>query len=289
MQTTLRTRLGLVSLVVNLGLVAGQIDPTDIANWPECAQICIPLGYRAPANCGSLSNIDCICKNPDFTLSLADCEQNTCTYGELDQITKLTNALCAPVGGLGPAVSTAVAGYFSTYAGSPSTPVIVAPTPTPDLGNTSDLNVYPACDQQCAYQARAVYGCVTGQLSCLCSPIFRAVTAACVEYNCTVGEELRTDQLVDQFCGPLYIKNASLSASVKAAIASATKSAKAVISATASAALAADNGTNGSVTAPNGAPTPSSFTGGAATVSDWGFTFALMVVVTSVGVLALGL
>ena len=37
MQTTLRTRLGLVSLVVNLGLVAGQIDPTDIANWPECA------------------------------------------------------------------------------------------------------------------------------------------------------------------------------------------------------------------------------------------------------------
>ena len=176
------------------------MDPTDLSNWPACAvslflssiimtdmlikkqQKCIPKGFGPPANCGSLSNLDCICDNPDFALSIADCELETCLLSEragkcrtlkrrrsllqqanikkpqvhdvvigtntaVTEITKLSIALCAPKGGEGPAVTSAIASYFATNtAGLPSTPVIVAPTPAPSLGNTSDLNIYPSCD-----------------------------------------------------------------------------------------------------------------------------------------------
>lgn len=63
------------------------------------------------------------------------------------EILKLTDALCAPVGGTGPAVSQAAASFFATYTLQlPSAPTLVAPTPAPNLGNVSDLNNYPPCD-----------------------------------------------------------------------------------------------------------------------------------------------
>ena len=40
MQITLCAGLGLVSVIINSGIVAGQAsdpDPTDIGNWPSCA------------------------------------------------------------------------------------------------------------------------------------------------------------------------------------------------------------------------------------------------------------
>ncbi|KAL8819276.1 MAG: hypothetical protein Q9191_007768, partial [Dirinaria sp. TL-2023a] len=145
MQTTLYARLGLASVIISAGLVAADLDPTNIANWPPCAQKCIPQGFSS--SCKSLSDINCICKNPDFSLSIGNCEQSTCTLSEKAQIQNLTDALCAPVGGFGTALASAVSTYLSTYtAALPSTPVIVAPTPAPSLGNVSDLNNYPPCD-----------------------------------------------------------------------------------------------------------------------------------------------
>ena len=97
MHAILGGRLGLLSLLVVPGIVLAQ-DPTDITIWPACAvrersillsvivltdassqQRCIPLGYSV---CSSLADLDCICKNGDFTLALADCEQSTCLLPE---------------------------------------------------------------------------------------------------------------------------------------------------------------------------------------------------------------
>ena len=77
-----------------------QVDVTDISSWPPCSvsifllvaersanhrqQQCIPEGFGPPANCGSLSNLDCICRNGAFTASIAQCEQDTCTLAEKD-------------------------------------------------------------------------------------------------------------------------------------------------------------------------------------------------------------
>ncbi|KAG7008630.1 hypothetical protein G7Y79_00005g017710 [Physcia stellaris] len=296
MRTTFHSHVGLLSVLIAPNLVLAQtsdVDPTDISNWPACAQKCIPQGYGPPANCGSLSNLDCICDNPEFTLAIADCEQSTCLLSERVEITKLSNALCAPKGGLGPAVNSAISSYFATYSERlPSTPVIVAPTPAPQLGNVSDLNNYPPCDQQCAYAARAaVKSCNTKEKSCICAPEFRGMTAACVAYNCTIPEEKRTNDLDDQFCGPFYVSNAVLSASVASAIASATSSAHAAARASASSTAVggSSNSTNGTITGAPGGPTPSSFTGGAGRVSEWSLGVAGAVVVGAVGLFAVGL
>ncbi|CAF9938613.1 MAG: hypothetical protein HETSPECPRED_001129 [Heterodermia speciosa] len=244
------------------GIVLAQ-DPTDITNWPACAQRCIPKGYSV---CSSLADLNCICKNGDFTLALADCEQSTCLLSEIYEITKLTTQLCAPVGGLAPAVYGAASTFFATYtARLPSTPVIVAPTPAPDLGNVSDLNNYPKCDQACAYKARAaIKSCDTTDKACICAPEFRSMTAACTLLNCDALDIIRTDALDDQFCGPYYVHNVSLSSSVAAAIASATRSVRASVSARASVSVSVPPASgNASVTA----PTPAAFTGQAGRAS----------------------
>lgn len=103
MRTTIHGHLGLLSVLIAPNLVLAQtsdVDPTDLSNWPACAvssslsaiimtdmlnkqqQKCIPLGFGPPANCESLSNLDCICDNPGFTLAIADCEQRTCLLPE---------------------------------------------------------------------------------------------------------------------------------------------------------------------------------------------------------------
>ncbi|KAL8792901.1 MAG: hypothetical protein Q9195_004478 [Heterodermia aff. obscurata] len=273
---------GLFSLMIIPGIVLAQ-DPTDLTNWPACAQRCVPKGYSV---CSSLADIECVCKNPDFTLALAECEQGTCLLPELYEITKLTNQLCAPVGGLAPAISGAASTFFATYtAVLPSTPIIVAPTPAPNLGNVSDLNNYPPCDQACAYEARAaVKSCDTTDKACICAPEFRGMTAACTLLKCDALDITRTNDLDDQFCGPFYVNNASLSSSVAAAIASATSSVQASVraSALASASISIPAQGNASVTA----PAPAAFTGGAGRLGGnmaWGLAAIV------VGVLMAGL
>lgn len=104
---------------------------------------------------------------------------------------------------------------------------------------------------------------------------------------------LGTNDLDDQFCGPFYVSNAVLSASVASAIASATSSAHAVARASASSTAVGggsnSNSTNGTVTGAPGGPTPSSFTGGAGRVSEWSLGVAGAVVVGAVGLFAVGL
>ena len=51
-------------------------SPTDSLSQ----QRCIPKGYSV---CSSLADLNCVCKNGDFTLALADCEQSTCLLSEI--------------------------------------------------------------------------------------------------------------------------------------------------------------------------------------------------------------
>ncbi|KAI4182739.1 MAG: hypothetical protein L6R41_005797 [Letrouitia leprolyta] len=260
------------------------LDPTDLSNWPLCAQKCIPRGFPPPANCGSLSNLDCVCKGSAFTLAIADCEQSTCLLEEREQILKLTDALCAPVGGTGPAVSQAAASFFATYTLQlPSAPTLVAPTPAPNLGNVSDLNNYPPCDIACAKEARrTITSCDTRDKNCICGPVFRSTTAACVELNCDIEDVIRTEDLDKQFCGPLYLNNATLSSAVASAIESATKSVHDNVAAAAAATATAgpvsynNNGTNTTVTGALGGPTPAAFTGSTAAVNKMGAAYGMI-------------
>ncbi|KAL8669289.1 MAG: hypothetical protein Q9168_006106 [Polycauliona sp. 1 TL-2023] len=72
-------------LIAVFGLASAQatVNASDITIWPQCAQKCIPIGLAPPVNCGSLVNIECICNNPQFLLSIAPCEQSTCTTPEV--------------------------------------------------------------------------------------------------------------------------------------------------------------------------------------------------------------
>ena len=92
-----------LSAVVSATNIEG--DPTDLANWPTCAvrkipltltfqasaktafeqQNCIPLGFAPPASCSSLSDLTCICQNPQFSLQIAVCERETCNSEEFQR------------------------------------------------------------------------------------------------------------------------------------------------------------------------------------------------------------
>ncbi|KAL8989957.1 MAG: hypothetical protein Q9169_008241, partial [Polycauliona sp. 2 TL-2023] len=107
-------------------------------------QQCIPQGLAPPANCGSLVNVECICTNPTFLLSIADCEQSTCTDPEFAQIAVLSEILCRPFGGLSPGASSAAESFIATYTNTlPSTPSIVATPTAPIAANASDITIYP--------------------------------------------------------------------------------------------------------------------------------------------------
>lgn len=45
-------------------------------------QQCIPLGFGPPANCGSLSNLTCICQEGTYVGQIALCERRGCSAGE---------------------------------------------------------------------------------------------------------------------------------------------------------------------------------------------------------------
>ena len=86
MYLTMSARL-LTAFFTIKGAVA-YVDPTDLKSWPECAQACIPTGFTP--DCNSLSNRECICQQPAFTLAIADCEQSLCTLLEKDGECNLT-------------------------------------------------------------------------------------------------------------------------------------------------------------------------------------------------------
>lgn len=165
-------------------------------------------------------------------------------------------------------VSGQSSGVTATDPGTASTitPVLVAPTPAPTVsGNASDLNSYPLCAQQCFNETVSRLSLnpdQTTDLSVLCGPELRALPAACEAVSCDALDYQTMVRLAQALCGPLYKNNTSLSATVAAAIESATASAKQG-AATAAASTGFTAYANASVTGATGIPTPSAFTGGA--------------------------
>ncbi|KAL8830229.1 MAG: hypothetical protein Q9191_001543 [Dirinaria sp. TL-2023a] len=199
----------------------------------------------------------------------------TCTETEKLQIQSLSKVLCAPVGGVGAAVSSAQppASFFATThaaatVSTTTTPVLVAPTPAPTVsGNASDLSSYPVCAQQCFNKTVSRLSLTPDQItdpSVICGPELRSLTAACEAVSCDALDYQQDTRLGQVFCGPLYKDNTSLSATVAAAIGSATHAAAAAAAA-ASTGFTPSSANNASVTGAAGAPppTPSAFTGGA--------------------------
>lgn len=264
--------LAIAGQVIGQSSGANGTDLTDVNNWPACSFKCVPLGFGPPANCGSLANRTCICTRPEFVLAIAECEQVGCSPEEKEQIATFSNELCAPVGGLGTAVNSAFSTFYSAYtatATATSTPVLVAPTPAPPVaGNASDLRSYPICAQQCFNETvsqMSISGDDLANLNILCGPQLRAATSACEAVSCSPLDYQKMTQLAQELCGPRYTNNTSLSATVAAAIESATASAEQALAST-----GFTSSSNASVTAvATGTPTPSAFTGGASGGSVW--------------------
>ncbi|KAF6231720.1 hypothetical protein HO173_010022 [Letharia columbiana] len=220
-------------------------DPTNLANWPPCAQKCIPLGLTAPASCNSLSNLTCICQNPTFSVSIAGCERTSCSTDELKQIENLSIPLCAPVGGQPASVLSAISSYYVTASltasGLPTYPadatastavsaVLATATPQPNFGNPTNILTYPLCAQTCANESVINAGCDTSNVDCACGTVYRSITAACEEISCSAGDRATTSLLAQELCGPVYHNMSSLGSAVSSAIASATSVAAAVAS-----------------------------------------------------------
>ncbi|KAL8870683.1 MAG: hypothetical protein Q9174_003328, partial [Haloplaca sp. 1 TL-2023] len=228
-------------------------DPTDITNWPACAQNCIPQGFGPPANCGSLSNLTCICQGGTYIAEIAECEQLGCSDQEfaghadsLEDIDTLSGRLCQPVGGLGPQALQTISAILATtelsISATPTIPpgitqpsrvssVLATATLTPDRGNPADITTYPECAQYCN-NATIAAGAALGSpanvnsVENLCSPDFRSLTAGCEIATCSDADYLNTQVLAQQLCGSYYAQNATLGSAVSEAVASATAIAK---------------------------------------------------------------
>lgn len=212
-------------------------DPTNLANWPPCAQKCIPLGLAPPASCNSLSNITCVCNNPTFSLSIAGCETTSCSTEETTQIRELSVPLCAPFGGQPASVVSAIVSYLSTAglttaAGVPTLPadatavsavsaILATATLEPDLGNPADILNYPICAQTCSNESVAIAGCDLSNIECTCGAAFRSASAACEEISCTTEERATVSSLAQELCGGVYRNSPSLGSSVSSAVAAA--------------------------------------------------------------------
>ncbi|KAL9018167.1 MAG: hypothetical protein Q9185_004529 [Variospora sp. 1 TL-2023] len=211
-------------------------------------QNCIPQGYGPPADCGSLSNLTCICRQGTFTAQIIACNQLGCSLSELADINTLIPRLCAPVGGEGPSLRATVSAILrSTQLSLSTTPtvpasatrasqvssVLATETSAPDLGNPGNLASYPLCAQICNNETKAIaqaignpYGDLQ-DIQLLCGPRFRGDQAGCQTATCSPLEYQRSQLLAQQLCGSLYSTNAVLSTSVSSAIASATAAAQA--------------------------------------------------------------
>ncbi|KAL8650212.1 MAG: hypothetical protein Q9226_005236 [Calogaya cf. arnoldii] len=300
-------RLSFLGLLAVFGLASAQssvVNASDISIWPPCAQRCIPLGLAPPVNCGSLSNIECICNRPDFLLAIADCERSTCTTPETAAIGELSKILCAPFGGLGPSASSFAQSFLATYTNTlPSTPIIVGTPTAPPTANASEIAIYPQRKQQsCMDQAVAAQICPNNDLACACGPENRAFFAACNARQCNVDERQAINALARKLCGPLYISDPALSGSVQSAIAIATKGVAVSASASASESInsagaagptgvqGAAGGTSGSSngsTNAGGMNPPAPFTGAAGRLGGENLAVVVSAIVGAVGVVVM--
>ncbi|KAI4238057.1 MAG: hypothetical protein LQ352_007900 [Teloschistes flavicans] len=225
--------------------IAGE--PTDLSNWPPCSQKCVPQGYGPPADCGSLSNLTCICLQGTFSNQINDCERLGCSSQELRDITTLSQRLCAPVGGFGTSLLATISALSTKQYSISTTPtippgvtgqpavssILATATPAPNLGNPADILTYPQCAQYCNNVTVAIGGTPRGtpagnpsDLTVACSANFRSLTAGCEAAICNATDYQKTQLLAQQLCGSYYNQNATLSASVASAIASQTAVAK---------------------------------------------------------------
>ncbi|KAG7005766.1 hypothetical protein G7Y79_00018g045730 [Physcia stellaris] len=209
-------------------------EPTDLANWPACAQKCIPQGFGPPADCGSLSNLTCICQQGAFTAQIATCERLGCGSQDFKDIGTLSGRLCAPVGGVGTAVGAAASTVLSTAQLSiSSTPTVPASVTAATGGNPANISTYPVCAQICSNETIVIAEALDASvgdfnnINTLCSPSFRSGNAGCQAATCNSSDYQNTQILAQQLCGSLYNNNATLGSSVSSAIASATAAAKA--------------------------------------------------------------
>ncbi|KAL8774459.1 MAG: hypothetical protein Q9209_000832 [Squamulea sp. 1 TL-2023] len=94
----------------------------------------------------------------------------------------------------------------------------------PDADNPGSIKEYPLCAQICNNETIAVnlISGDTNDISVLCGPEVRGLTAGCQAATCDSDEQTRTNILSQQFCGSLYDANATYSSEVSVAVASAT-------------------------------------------------------------------
>ncbi|KAM0798655.1 hypothetical protein BDR22DRAFT_361976 [Usnea florida] len=168
-----------------------------------------------------------------------------CSVEELNQIQELSTPLCAPVGGLAPSVNSALSSYLATAsftaAGVPTSlpadatavtavsAILASATLTPNLGNPANLSNYPSCAQICSNEVLPQVECDVNDITCLCGPMSRALTAACEEVSCSAIDISTVSLLAQELCGAVYSESPALSSSVSSAIASATAAAAAAV------------------------------------------------------------
>ncbi|KAL8648686.1 MAG: hypothetical protein Q9226_005898, partial [Calogaya cf. arnoldii] len=244
--------LALASLLAVTKAVNSNGDPTDLNNYPACAQQCIPETFGPPSNCGSLSNRTCLCTTAGAARVLADCELVTCTPTEIEQLTPLAAALCAPVGDIAPIESAIQSSILAssqlqirtTVSFAPSvtgvdqaSSILATATPAPNLGNPAS-NVYPDCTLTCVEETADLIT-EPNNLNQICGVLYRTQTAVCEAALCPDIDRQNTQLLAQQICRPFYQNNVALGSSVIASIASATPIAQA--------AVAGKNATNQSI------------------------------------------
>lgn len=90
----------IAAATANATASVGGKDPTDLSNYPSCAQDCISQ-YLPGSTCGSLSNRACICQGGKGQVQLGQCELAKCSAKDLQVLQYFVYELCTPVGGLG--------------------------------------------------------------------------------------------------------------------------------------------------------------------------------------------
>ncbi|KAL8804711.1 MAG: hypothetical protein Q9182_002403 [Xanthomendoza sp. 2 TL-2023] len=153
----------------------------------------------------------------------------------------LATALCAPVGGIGPSVTSARSSLLATsqlqipttatYAASvtgvdQASSVLATATPAPNRGNPAGGDPYPECAVNCADLSAGGLS-DPNDLSQVCGVQYRTRTAICEAAICSDLDRQNTQLLAQQLCRPFYQNNPALGSSVVASIASATPLAQA--------------------------------------------------------------
>lgn len=101
--------------------------------------------------------------------------------------------------------------------------LIINSSTTSYLPSTNHFTLPSLCAQVCGNEANQYPRCDRSNLTCVCGPSYRSMTAACESLTCSPSEYRTTQLLAAQLCNPTYT-NASAS-SVSVAIASATANA----------------------------------------------------------------